>query len=65
MPESTLSVSRSRYYGDVRNMTDAGKGFTTETVRSNRCQVVKRTQLTGREPLAHDFHIFLLQKISA
>ena len=60
MPEGTLSISRSGYYGDMCNVADTSQCLATETVRRHGSEVVKATDLTRRKAFTNYLHIFTL-----
>jgi len=62
MPESTLGVGCSCYYGNMCDVADTSESFATETIRCQGNEVVKRTYLAGGESLADNFHVFLLRQ---
>lgn len=43
------------------NVTDTCKGFASEAVGTDRCEIFKLLQLRGREPLTQDCHVIFLE----
>jgi hypothetical protein len=47
--------------GNMRNMTDTGQGFPSETICRHGRQIIKRPQLAGSESFTDDGQVFSLQ----